>query len=88
MDLIQCHNFIDSFSLKVYAAELLIGINYLHSKGIIHRDIKPENVLLDQSGHVKLVDFHLSYSYHAVTRGFTVCGTPEYMAPEIILGKE
>ena len=50
----------DEKRVKVYAAELIIAISYLHSNGIIYRDLKPENVLLDDKGHIKITDFGLS----------------------------
>jgi serine/threonine protein kinase len=73
---------------KFYAAEILMAIEYLHSRNIIYRDLKPENILLDQEGHIKITDFGLSKvcaSEKQLT--YSVCGTPEYIAPEVMLGK-
>jgi len=71
---------------RFYAAELLLAIGHLHRKGIIYRDLKPENVLLDAEGHVKLGDFGLAKdNIKKPTEGATsMCGTPEYMAPEVL----
>eukprot|EP01133_Synstelium_polycarpum_P017404 gene17404-20763_t len=79
---------------KFYIAEVITSLEYLHSNDIIYRDIKPENILLDAEGHIKLTDFGLSKSGITSVVGksgdgqfaTTFCGTPEYLAPEIITG--
>jgi len=73
---------------RYYAAELVLAIGHLHSKNIIYRDLKPENVVLDGQGHCILTDFGLAKQ--DITNNnptHTFCGTPEYLAPEIIKGK-
>lgn len=67
---------------KFYAAEVLLALEYLHSKKIIYRDLKPENILISRSGHIKLADFGFAKQIDTVT--YTLCGTPDYIAPEII----
>lgn len=73
---------------KLYTAEIGSAISYLHSIGIIYRDLKTENVLLDSEGHVKLVDFGLAADATQVKTAHSFCGTPEYLAPEIIQHKD
>jgi len=70
---------------RFYTTELLLAIEHLHSSNIIYRDLKPENILLDADGHVKLTDFGLSKE--GIEDNFSaksMCGTPEYLAPEIL----
>jgi protein-serine/threonine kinase len=70
---------------RFYASEILLAIEYLHRLNIIYRDLKPENILLDSDGHVKLTDFGLSKE--GIQDNFSaksMCGTPEYLAPEIL----
>ncbi|PKA61793.1 Serine/threonine-protein kinase [Apostasia shenzhenica] len=72
---------------RIYAAEIVSAVSHLHLNGIMHRDLKPENILLDADGHVMLTDFGLAKEFDENTRSNSMCGTVEYMAPEIILGK-
>lgn len=72
--------------VKLYIAELSIAINELHKNGIIHRDLKPENVMIAKDGHVKLIDFGLSTFCDENQKLKNMCGTAEYIAPEVILG--
>jgi hypothetical protein len=70
---------------KFYAAEVALALNYLHSLDIIYRDLKPENLLLDRHGHVKITDFGFAKKCPDIT--WTLCGTPDYLAPEVVASK-
>lgn len=70
---------------RIYCAELVLALGCLHENGIIYRDLKPENILLDEDGHVRLCDFGLSKDeLPADGQTQTFCGTPHYLAPEVI----
>lgn len=74
---------------RFYAAEIVLALECLHNHGIIYRDMKPENLLLDADGHIRLTDFGLSKdSLHNGGLTKTFCGTPEYLAPEVIKQSE
>jgi len=70
---------------KFYAGEIVLAFAYLHSKNVIYRDLKPENLLIDCDGHMKITDF--GFAKEVEDRTWTLCGTPEYLAPEIIQSK-
>ena len=73
---------------KFYIMELVLALECLHKNNMVYRDLKPENILLDAKGHVKLTDFGLSKILEAEDdKAFTICGTPQYLAPEIIKKK-
>ncbi|KAK9719527.1 Serine/threonine-protein kinase [Basidiobolus ranarum] len=73
---------------RFYAAELLTALEHLHSYNVIYRDLKPENILLDYNGHIALCDFGLCKLNMAETDTTnTFCGTPEYLAPELLYGQ-
>ncbi|GBG84986.1 hypothetical protein CBR_g39450 [Chara braunii] len=73
---------------RIYTAEIVLALSHLHQQDIIHRDLKPENILLDADGHVKITDFGLAKAnVSSMVASNSICGTMEYMAPEIILAK-
>lgn len=76
--------FSDTLS-KFYASQVVLALEYLHYCDVVHRDIKPENILVDSNGFLKLCDFGFCKVLKKKT--WTLCGTPEYLAPEVILSK-
>ncbi|ORY30378.1 proliferation-associated serine/threonine protein kinase [Naematelia encephala] len=72
---------------RFYAAELLMALEHLHSFNVVYRDLKPENILLDYTGHIALCDFGLcKLNMSSTDTTNTFCGTPEYLAPELLSG--
>ncbi|XP_075144518.1 cAMP-dependent protein kinase catalytic subunit 2-like [Haematobia irritans] len=87
-ELFNYHRKVKKFNEKqtrFYAAQVFMGLEYLHNMSILYRDLKPENILIDSRGYLKITDF--GFAKRVETRTLTLCGTPEYLAPEIILSK-
>jgi len=69
---------------RFYVGQIVLALDYLHSENICYRHLKPENLLLDMDGYIKMTDF--GFAKKVEDRTWTICGTPEYLAPEIIQG--
>lgn len=67
-----------------YVAQIAVAIGYLHEKGIAHRDLKLENILVGEDGYLKIIDYGLAKMLDEDTEAQSFCGTPEYLAPEMI----
>jgi protein kinase X len=68
-----------------YAAEIIVALADLHARKIVYRDLKPENIMITKDGHVKICDF--GFAKFVLDRTWTLCGTPESLAPEVIQGE-
>jgi serum/glucocorticoid-regulated kinase 2 len=78
----------DEERARFYSAELLCALEHLHALDVVYRDLKPENILLDFTGHIALCDFGLcKLGMRGTDKTNTFCGTPEYLAPEILAAK-
>lgn len=69
---------------KFYISELILAIEYLHNANILYRDLKPENIFISSKGHIKLGDFGLSKENTTQNERSSLCGSPAYLAPEVI----
>mmetsp|Transcript_33286 Transcript_33286/g.46107 ORF Transcript_33286/g.46107 Transcript_33286/m.46107 type:complete len:264 (-) Transcript_33286:390-1181(-) len=81
-NLVNANRFSDS-TARFYAANVIIGLGFLNENGILHRDLKPENILICSNGYLKLADFGFAKEF-TTSKTWSLLGTPEYMAPEII----
>ncbi|WVY92045.1 hypothetical protein V8G54_037559 [Vigna mungo] len=87
-DKIVSHGRLSEADCRRYFQQLIDGVDYCHSKGVYHRDLKPENLLLDSQGNIKISDFGLSaFPEQGVSMLRTTCGTPNYVAPEVLSHK-
>ncbi|XP_011147282.2 cAMP-dependent protein kinase catalytic subunit-like [Harpegnathos saltator] len=75
----------DESLARFYAAQVALALEYLHHCSLIYRDLKPENILIQSSGYIRVTDF--GFCKMVEGRTWTLCGTPEYLAPEVILSK-
>lgn len=83
--------FLDEDTCRRYVRDIAMGLSHLHERGVMHRDIKPENILIGEDGKLRLTD--LGWAVTAPQTGsttpgvrYTMCGTPEYLAPEMVAG--
>ncbi|XP_068154175.1 cAMP-dependent protein kinase catalytic subunit 2 [Drosophila tropicalis] len=87
-ELFTYHRKVRKFSEKqarFYAAQVFLALEYLHHCSLLYRDLKPENIMIDKNGYLKVTDF--GFAKKVETRTMTLCGTPEYLPPEIIQSK-
>ena len=84
-DVLRDIGMLNKFQAQFYSASILLAVNYLHERKIVYRDIKPENIMVVTNGFIKLIDFGTAKSMK--DRTDTIIGTPDYMAPEVIMGK-
>mmetsp|Transcript_2509 Transcript_2509/g.5761 ORF Transcript_2509/g.5761 Transcript_2509/m.5761 type:complete len:265 (-) Transcript_2509:349-1143(-) len=74
-------------TVKQLAAEIAVALDVVHRAGLVYRDLKPENVMLNFEGHIKLIDFGTAKCLRPGEWTYTVCGSPQYLAPEVIMSQ-
>ncbi|KAI1730794.1 protein kinase domain-containing protein [Ditylenchus destructor] len=77
-----------TYQTAFYAAEILLALEHIHGRKVIYRDLKPENILVTVEGHIKIIDFGVGKELEENERTSTMCGSVEYMAPEIAKGPD
>ena len=85
-DLFTYHRSLGNFNPKqtaFYGGQVVSIFEYLQSKEIVYRDLKPENIMINSDGYLNMIDF--GFAKVVTKRTYTICGTPEYIAPEILL---
>jgi serine/threonine protein kinase len=85
MNVLRHHIRMPANLVKFYVAQVLLVFEHMHARDLIYRDLKPENILVQNNGYIKLTDFGFCKKLKPWDRTYTLCGTPEYMAPEVIL---
>ena len=83
-DVLNELNLLSKFQAQFYIGSIMLAVNYLHERKFIFRDIKPENIIVSTNGYIKLIDFGMAKILKDKTN--SIVGTPQYMAPEIIIG--
>lgn len=84
--ILRAQTLFEESTARFYAACVLLAFEYMHSFDIVYRDLKPENLLIDEKGFIKITDFGFAKEISS-GRTWTLCGTPDYLAPEIVAGK-
>jgi cGMP-dependent protein kinase 1 len=77
----------EEITARIYAAEVISGLGHIHQCGFMYRDLKPENLMIDKYGYLKIVDFGFCKAIPSGKKSQTLCGTPEYLSPELVLQK-
>ena len=83
--ILRARRYFDEETTRFYAASVVEAFDYLHKQNVIYRDLKPENLVLDSNGYLKVADF--GFAKIARDKTFTLCGIPDYLAPEIVTGQ-
>ena len=77
-------NYLEEPIARFITAELILAMQYVHSKNVLFRDLKPENILISKDGHIRLADFGLAKQAHVKQIAQSFCGSPAYLAPEML----